>query len=234
MKTTPKKLKSKLHIDLQSDCLIRTNGELHLRNRHFSVHITTIEMVEEINKDYSELKEEKSTYDYEDHIWSLNRGMKLPYFTNHAEDILEFKGVSYYYKILGDVIIDIERPQNWKYEIIDLIYFSNQFKEMMNEDERKDFENLPDELVVYRGVLYNSEEVEDIYDLISCSWTLDYNVALFFTQLGNTKDRPIIFKYKVSKELVFSYFTRRKESEILLDFDQIDNDEVEIIYLEIK
>jgi len=37
-------------------------------------------MVESINKEYKELKENRTNFDYEDHIWSLKRGQKLNYF----------------------------------------------------------------------------------------------------------------------------------------------------------
>lgn len=186
-------------------------------------------MVENINKEYKELKENKTNFDYEDHIWSLKRGQKLNYFYENSEDIFEFKGENYYYNILGDVLTDIENPKDESSTIIELIQNGNQYLEMMNKEEKTKFNELPDELVVYRGVRWNLEEIEDVYELISYSWTINYDTALWFAQTGS-KEKSVVFKYTIEKDSVLSYFTRRKESEIVLNFEDIDIDEVEIIF----
>ena len=100
---------------------------------------------------------------------------------------------------------------------------------MMNKEEKTKFNELPDELVVYRGVRWNLEEIEDVNDLISYSWTINYDTALWFAQTGS-KEKSVVFKYTIEKDSVLSYFTRRKESEIVLNFEDIDIDEVEIIF----
>jgi hypothetical protein len=241
MNKISKKIQSLLHNDLREESTIDKNGNVSLYYRHFAGDVTSIEMAESINKEYEELKKDKTSFDYDDHIWSLKRGQKLNYFEENADDIFEFKGEIYYYNILGDVLTDIENPKNECHTIIELIQYGNQFYEMMNEEEKTQFNEIPDELVVYRGVLWNLEEIEEVTDLISYSWTLNYDTALWFAQSSPTKEivkvdkidkkyKSVVFKYTIEKDSVLSYFTRRKESEILLNFEEIDIDEVEIIF----
>ena len=229
MSNISKKIQSLLHKDLRGESRIENNGNVRLFYRYFSCEIDSLEMVENINKEYKELKENKTNFDYEDHIWSLKRGQKLNYFYENLEDIFEFKGESYYYNILGDVLTDIENPKDESSTIIELIQYGNQYLEMMNKEEKTKFNELPDELVVYRGVRWNLEEIEDVYELISYSWTINYDTALWFAQTGS-KEKSVVFKYTIEKDSVLSYFTRRKESEIVLNFEDIDIDEVEIIF----
>lgn len=229
MSNISKKIQSLLHKDLRGESRIENNGNVRLFYRHFTCEIDSLEMVESINKEYKELKENKTNFDYDDHIWSLKRGQKLNYFYENADDIFEFKGENYYYNILGDVLTDIENPKDESNTIIELIQYGNQYLEMMNKEEKTKFNELPDELVVYRGVRWNLEEIEDVNDLISYSWTINYDTALWFAQTGS-KEKSVVFKYTTEKDSVLSYFTRRKESEILLNFEDIDIDEVEIIF----
>jgi hypothetical protein len=241
MDISSKKIKSKLHIDLQDETRIIEDGIIHLYNRHFNQKIINIEMVDKINTKYEDIKRNRTDFNYEDYIWGLWRGHKLKYFDDNKDDIFQFKGEKYYYSVLGDVLIDIERPKEECNTINELIHYGNQFHEMMNEEEKVQFKELPGELIVYRGVKWNKQEIDSEYDLITHSWTLDYDVAFKFSDSYVKGDTPndddynrryksVIFKYKIEKDSVLSYFTRRNENEILLDMFEIENDNVEIIY----
>lgn len=76
---------------------------------------------------------------------------------------------------------------------------------IMKPSELKDFNNLPDELTVFRA--YCPAETECI------SYTLDFAVAMKFALM---KPNGIVRAYYVSKRDVIAYFTRRNEHEILV------------------
>ena len=247
MNKISKKIQSLLHKDLRDESRIENDGNVSLFHRHITCKIDSLEMVESVNKEYKELKKNKTIFDYETHIWDLKRGSKLEFFEDNKDDIFEFKGERYFYNILADVITDIENPKSDGYTIIELIHYGSQYHEMMNEEEKTQFNELPDELEVYRGVRWFFEENEDVCDLISYSWTLNYDTALWFAHSspkeGIVKDekileeneidskwKSVVFKYTIEKDSVLSYFSRRKESEILLNFEEIDTDEVEVIF----
>ena len=92
---------------------------------------------------------------------------------------------------------------------------------LMNEDERKFLDELPDEITIYRGC--SKKEINS--NKIRYSWTLDKKVAEFFAyeyaNVGLTQsfdkvksDFDVIEK-TINKSEVIAYFNGRKESEIL-------------------
>ena len=80
---------------------------------------------------------------------------------------------------------------------------------LMDEEELETFNNLSDEVVIYRGVS-NS----DNNDPHALSWTLDKNIAKKFCQRG-IQSNPTVLERKVSKDKIFCYFAG--EQEVIVD-----------------
>ena len=101
---------------------------------------------------------------------------------------------------------------------------------MMDADEKTFFDQLPNELKIYRGVYLNKKD--DKYDFLGSSWTLDYEKAKWFAERRGFRENeyPLVYSLNVNKEDVLSYFNRRNENEILIDYTKIDLDELEFIY----
>ena len=83
---------------------------------------------------------------------------------------------------------------------------------LMDEDELKIFNELPDEFTVYRG--YNSYG-----RLEALSWTLDKERAEWFA--GRFGGETAVVEAKIKKEYVFAYFSN--ESEVVINFNRITN-----------
>lgn len=86
---------------------------------------------------------------------------------------------------------------------------------LMDEDELKIFNNLEDELTIYRG-FYSDE----YYDALS--WTLDIDKAHFFATRFS-KDTGSIYQANIKKEDIYAYFDCRNEKEIIVDYNKLYN-----------
>jgi hypothetical protein len=82
---------------------------------------------------------------------------------------------------------------------------------MMDEDERKTFGELPDELTIYRG--YAGKRKNGL------SWTLSLEKAEWFADRFEmmTGETSYVVKGTCKKADVIAYFDRRQEDEILID-----------------
>lgn len=84
---------------------------------------------------------------------------------------------------------------------------------MMNEEERKQFELLPEELKIYRGC--SKAEIES--KKYRFSWTLNKDVADFFANeyYRNEGVDCGILELVVKKECLLAYFNGRQEEEVI-------------------
>ncbi len=227
-KITFSKIKSKLRDELKFNCtLSEGENEIKFCSRYFEKDIVTLEDVDEINLNYEKLKIKYSSLDFDEELWSLKRGQKLNWIRDMSEEIIEFRGYDCFYTLLGDVITDIERPYGYKDEILDLLRLGENPILMMNEVEKKMFDELPSILIIYRGVCLKDKDL-DIEDYISLNWTLNFETAKWFSD-RDSGYKSVVMKYEINKEDVLSYFTRRKEFEIIIDYERIDFKNVEII-----
>ena len=87
----------------------------------------------------------------------------------------------------------------------------------MNKEDYKHWEELPEQVHIYRGVSIGHEE----YGL---SWTDDKDKAEWFMnrfnkkdEVGNISKRGYLLEAIVPKELIIAYFNTRDEAECLLD-----------------
>ena len=168
--------------------------------------------------------------EYADILMLIERPWRLNWVYEFRELIKNNLGIEGYYEIVAEAYNDTENAWQYKNEVIELFYFGNQPHLMMGNDEKADFLELPDELKVYRGVCLN--EMDSECDFLGSSWSLDFDKAKWFaTRSGFEKSAyPLVFSMTINKGDVLSYFTRRNESEILIDYTKIDLEKVEFIY----
>jgi hypothetical protein len=170
--------------------------------------------------------------DFESISWLIERPWRITWLYANKELVIEKVGIPMYYEILGDVFNDTENAHEHKDVILELFYFGGNPLLMMREEELEKFQELPDVLKIWRGV----ESGEDVFEirLLGCSWTLDFEKALWFAKRGrgpiNEEPYPLIFELEIKKEEVLSFITRRNESEIILDHTKIDIERVKFIY----
>jgi hypothetical protein len=84
------------------------------------------------------------------------------------------------------------------------------FDLVINEDDRKVFNELPEELTIYRGTTEDEDEDTD-----SLSWTIDKKQAEWFANRFN-KDKPKVIERKIKKSEVLSFYNGRSENEIII------------------
>lgn len=95
---------------------------------------------------------------------------------------------------------------------------------LMGEDDYRYYQELPDELTVYRGTIDNDED-----NIKSMSWTLNKDVAIWFAKrfrgiLGD----GFAYKAKINKAYVLAYFSNRNESTVVVNpFGLHDIEEIE-------
>ena len=116
-------------------------------------------------------------------------------------------------------------PNKYKYNIFLEIYISSEygFKELIESGfidiilkykPEKEYNGLPEELIIYRGEGKLSTEKEK-----ALSWTLKKEVAEFFANRFNSNGK--IYKGKVKKENIIDYLKERGEEEILVKYENI-------------
>lgn len=82
---------------------------------------------------------------------------------------------------------------------------------LMDTEEKEVFNNLPDEVEIYRGI--SDEKYKE-----GISWTLSYDKAKWFAERFAQEDvSPIIYMTRISKEDILSYINRRDEQEIIVN-----------------
>ncbi len=83
---------------------------------------------------------------------------------------------------------------------------------LMDEDEYRDYEALPEKFTVYRGIRKRGS-------LQALSWTLDKSKAEWFANRWDKNGR--VYSARINKKDTFAYFSSRSESEIVLDYTML-------------
>lgn len=92
---------------------------------------------------------------------------------------------------------------------------------MMNKDERKAFDALPDMLTIYRGCWEGN--------IYGHSWTLNGEVALRFATRHAPDGQPLVLGGKVPKAKVFALLTERNEDEVVTRYEYIEDMDVDAL-----
>ncbi|MDE5539354.1 MAG: hypothetical protein K2J20_02585, partial [Bacilli bacterium] len=135
---------------------------------------------------------------------------KLTYMFASDKDFAEFLKTMWNYMEYPNCSRNISKNE-W------LQYFEKADKNLlMSKKELKIYNNLPNEVEIYRGV--------DIHDNVyALSWTLDYEKAKYFSTTFNNKGK--VYKITIKKKYIFAYFNAGDESEVIVDYTKIkDND----------
>lgn len=85
---------------------------------------------------------------------------------------------------------------------------------LMDDDELKQYLDLPDKLTVYRGIRGRGS-------LKALSWTTDRNQAEWFAKRWNKGGQ--VYSATVKKEDVLAVFSSRGESEIVVDYTKLSD-----------
>lgn len=127
-----------------------------------------------------------------------------------------------YYQFLKDAWVQSEFPMSGFYDYEDLL---NMFllydpQSMMDKDELSFYNQLPNELTIWRGVMVEKELDKEN---IGFSFTLDKERAEWFAKrfAQDSKGTPILIEAKVKKEEILSVFLIRSEEEILVSPDSV-------------
>ncbi|MDE5539353.1 MAG: hypothetical protein K2J20_02580 [Bacilli bacterium] len=135
----------------------------------------------------------------------------LPLFFKYTNEYVSDKDFAEFLKTMW---IYVEFPNNdanvsksdW------LKYFKRVDKNLiMSKEELEVYNNLPNEVEIYRGVgSHNNYK--------ALSWTLDYEKAKWFsTRFSKGK----VYKGTIDKKYIFAYFNDRDESEVVVDYTKI-------------
>ncbi len=143
-----------------------------------------------------------------------------PYFGVFFKYINQYLSIEDYNNFLKYLWVYMEYPNNdknvSKKEFIE--YFKKIDKNIfMNKEEIDIYNNLPDEIVVYRGVKPNST-----YKALS--WTLNLDTATWFADRFEKDGK--VYKATINKKYVFTYIGERNEFEVVLDYRKLKNIEI--------
>ena len=113
-----------------------------------------------------------------------------------------------YWKLVADVWVDQESIYENKEEWSDILIHKtlDDCHLMMDEDEQKEFDKLPQEFKIYRGGI----------DAYAFSWTLDKKKAEWFANRFGANNK--VFTKTIKKENALALFNARGEKEILYNF----------------
>lgn len=85
---------------------------------------------------------------------------------------------------------------------------------LMNDEERRLYLALPDEMTVYRGIRGRGS-------LKALSWTTDIEQAEWFAKRWDKKGK--VYSAMIRKEDVLAMFTSRGEAEVVVDYTKLKN-----------
>lgn len=142
---------------------------------------------------------------------SIELLMEKGFYYDFLLEIKDYLSKEDFNSFLAEAYVLVEQPSSYKDEIIEL--FSNSDRDiLMNEEEKKIYEILPDVITVYRGVQYE-EHASGI------SWTLSEEQAEWFADRFD--GTGFVFSAKIKKEDIFAYFDSREEEEIVLNPEKL-------------
>ena len=155
-----------------------------------------------IKKRTNKIKECIKNNDFETILFLLDKSYRLQTYENIFDLILDDKK----YDIFINVYVSAE------YGFNDI---SEEFlDEILEYRPNKEFTELDDEIIIYRGEGAESTNKEN-----ALSWTTDFKIANFFA--NRFKDNGKIYKAKVKKKDIIDYIQDRGESEILVKYEYV-------------
>lgn len=95
-------------------------------------------------------------------------------------------------------------------------------EKLMNEDDYEVYKQLPDELIIYRGLgILNANNIKAL------SWTLDIEKAKWFAnKFDFGKGAGKVYRAKIKKKYVYAYYNDRHEAEVIVDYHRLQKIEL--------
>jgi len=155
-------------------------------------------------------------------MFSISKGYKMKWFLRNYKKIYKDVGDERYFKILGDLVVDIDYETYLKHYSKLLSHGKNPLN-MMSEEDRIEFDKLPNKFIIYRGCGTNNKKITPsvLKQMNGWSWTIDKKVSQWFSERENF-NQLIIMSYEILKTDVLSFFTGRNEQEIFVDYNKIN------------
>ncbi len=127
------------------------------------------------------------------------------------------KGDVRYWKLVGDVWTDTERPSGnslWP----ELLSNSRSYPEaMMSRDERRVLTDMGSTVVAYRGVGAQTKKRAIRFVRAGYSWTVNHERAVWFAKRFLERDgKAFVAEAHIPRKAILAYFNGRKEHEILV------------------
>jgi hypothetical protein len=159
-------------------------------------------------------------------IW-LDKQTRMWWFIHNYKKVYKDLGEEKYFKMFRENLTYVDNHDNVRKYYSKMISIGSNPQLMMSKKEKKQFENLPETFIIYRGTSSNTKPSSSIIKkLLGNSWTNDKKISEWFSKNHSPKFRGskyiVILNYKVKKSEIISYFTERKEKEIFLDYTKID------------
>lgn len=160
----------------------------------------------------------RANKDWDSFVFLHERPYRLEAFVEIMDDMSDDE----FWSVLSDVWTDSENIPEMR-ELWDEVLASprpNRLS-MMNDDERIEYDSLPEVITIYQG---HTEDRDDGW-----SWTIDPSIAQWFAgRFANLEDSPgYVTTAKVNKSDIHAFLTRRGESEILTDPETVNITSIE-------
>jgi hypothetical protein len=135
----------------------------------------------------------------------------------HADDLL----LPEFWQGVADAWADCDRQSltktDWRYLWTDVwVGDEDRWAHVMNDEERAQFEQLPERVAVYRGV-WMTELKDGQYwgnEISGMSWTLDRDLAHWFA--GRYGEQGCVFGGTVLRRRILALLQERDESEVVV------------------
>jgi len=154
----------------------------------------------------------RSNKDWDSFIFLHERPYRLDAFMEIQDELTDDE----FWSLLADIWTDSENIPEMRDYWDELLASPRPGRlSMMRDDERIEYDSLPDIVTIYQG---HTEERDDGW-----SWTTDPNIASWFADRfakieGST---PYVTTAKVKKDEIHAFLTRRGESEVLADPESV-------------
>ena len=150
--------------------------------------------------------------EWSSYIWLHER----PYRCMAFQEIMEWMNDATYWRLLGSIWIDSENIRQNPDEWFDLLQSDRDDREhIMTEEEQADLAAMDAVIPVYQGHTASRDD--------GWSWTTERATAQWFAKrfASLEKDEPRLSIGTVAKADVLAFFSRRNESEILVDRSKV-------------
>lgn len=145
-------------------------------------------------------------------IYGIISMIRIPYRLTFLKFIKKYLSIDDFSELLGKVYVESENPNDDKNVSIPTLmrWFKQAKKEaLMNEEELKGYNSLPDCFTVYHGVAVGRKRA-------GISWTMDVDMAKWFANRFNEgKQKGYVLQAEIKKVDALAYFSRRNEKEII-------------------